>query len=241
MSIAIGVIPVRFGASRFPGKPLALILGRPMVQWVYEGARASKRLSRVIIATDDERIAAAARGFGAEAIMTSPECASGTDRAAEVAASSSSDFVINIQGDEPLVRGAMLDGLVLGLEESGAPMATLIARVESLELLNDPHIVKVVADGEGYALYFSRSPLPHGCSDYFYQHVGIYGYRRDFLLGYKDLPASRLEQAEKLEQLRALESGRRIRLIEIPCPTLSVDTPADIIKVEQYLARHSHE
>ncbi len=241
MATTIGVIPVRFGATRFPGKPLAPILGRPMVQWVYEGARASKLLSRVVIATDDERIASAARGFGAEAVMTSPDCPSGTDRAAEVAASSSCDFVINIQGDEPLVRGEMLDGLVRGLEEGGAPMTTLMARVESLELLNDPHIVKVVADGGGYALYFSRSPLPHGCSDYFYQHIGIYGYRRDFLLGYKDLPQSRLERAEKLEQLRALESGRRIRLIEISRPTLSVDTPADIIKVEQYLVRHSHE
>jgi 3-deoxy-manno-octulosonate cytidylyltransferase (CMP-KDO synthetase) len=241
LATAIGVIPVRFGATRFPGKPLAPILGRPMVQWVYEGARASKLLSRVVIATDDERIAAAARVFGADVIMTSPDCASGTDRAAEVASASSCDFVINIQGDEPLVRGEMLDGLVRGLVESGAPMATLMARVESLELLDDPHIVKVIADGGGYALYFSRSPLPHGCSDYFYQHIGIYGYRRDFLLGYKDLPPSRLERAEKLEQLRALENGRRIRLIEIPRPTLSVDAPADIIKVEQFLMRDSHE
>jgi 3-deoxy-manno-octulosonate cytidylyltransferase (CMP-KDO synthetase) len=241
LATAIGVIPVRFGATRFPGKPLAPILGRPMVQWVYEGARASKLLSRVVIATDDERIAAAARVFGADVIMTSPDCASGTDRAAEVASASSCDFVINIQGDEPLVRGEMLDGLVRGLVESGAPMATLMARVESLELLDDPHIVKVIADGGGYALYFSRSPLPHGCSDYFYQHIGIYGYRRDFLLGYKDLPPSRLERAEKLEQLRALENGRRIRLIEIPRPTLSVDAPADIIKVEQFLKRRSHE
>jgi 3-deoxy-manno-octulosonate cytidylyltransferase (CMP-KDO synthetase) len=241
LATAIGVIPVRFGATRFPGKPLAPILGRPMVQWVYEGARAATLLSRVVIATDDERIAAAARVFGADVIMTSPDCASGTDRAAEVASASSCDFVINIQGDEPLVRGEMLDGLVRGLVESGAPMATLMARVESLELLDDPHIVKVIADGGGYALYFSRSPLPHGCSDYFYQHIGIYGYRRDFLLGYKDLPPSRLERAEKLEQLRALENGRRIRLIEIPRPTLSVDAPADIIKVEQFLMRDSHE
>ncbi|MGD0781326.1 MAG: 3-deoxy-manno-octulosonate cytidylyltransferase [Candidatus Aminicenantales bacterium] len=241
MSTVLGVIPARFGSTRFPGKPLAPILGRPMVQWVYEGARASKLLSRVVIATDDGRIAAAARAFGADAVMTSPDCASGTDRAAEVAASSSCDFVINIQGDEPLVRGEMLDGLVRGLEESGAPMATLVARVERLELLNDPHIVKVVADGRGYALYFSRSALPHGCSDYFYQHIGIYGYGRDFLLGYKALSPSRLEKAERLEQLRALENGWRVRLIEIPRPTLSVDTPADIIKVEEFLVRHSHE
>jgi 3-deoxy-manno-octulosonate cytidylyltransferase (CMP-KDO synthetase) len=212
-----------------------------MVQWVYDGARASKLLSRIIIVTDDERIAAAARGFGAEAVMTSPDCASGTDRAAEVAAAAPCDFVINIQGDEPLIRGDMLDALVRGLEESGAPMASLMARVEKLELLSDPHIVKVVTDGGGSALYFSRSALPHGCFDYFYQHIGIYAYRRDFLLAYKDLPPSRLERAENLEQLRALENGRRIQMIEIPRPTLSVDTPADIIMVEQFLKRHSHE
>jgi 3-deoxy-manno-octulosonate cytidylyltransferase (CMP-KDO synthetase) len=211
-----------------------------MVQWVYEGARESKLLDRVIIATDDERILAAARAFGAEAAMTSAECASGTDRAAEIAADLPCDFVINIQGDEPLIRGDMLDRLVLGLEESGAPMASLMARVERLDLLADPHIVKVVTDAAGEALYFSRAALPHGCSDYFYQHIGIYGYRREFLLGYKNLPGRRLERAEKLEQLRALENGRRIRMIEIPRPTLSVDTPADIIKVEQFLTRRLH-
>ncbi len=212
-----------------------------MVQWVYEGARESKLLARVIIATDDERILAAARAFGAEAAMTSAECASGTDRAAEIAAGLPCDFVINIQGDEPLIRGDMLDRIVRGLEESGAPMVSLMARVERLDLLADPRIVKVVTDAAGEALYFSRSALPHGCSDYFYQHIGIYGYRRDFLLGYKDLPGSRLERAEKLEQLRALENGRRIRMIEISRPTLSVDTPADIIKVERFLTRRLHD
>lgn len=212
-----------------------------MVQWVYEGARESKLLARVIIATDDERILAAARAFGAEAAMTSAECASGTDRAAEIAAGLPCDFVINIQGDEPLIRGDMLDRIVRGLEESGAPMVSLMARVERLDLLTDPRIVKVVTDAAGEALYFSRSALPHGCSDYFYQHIGIYGYRRDFLLGYKDLPGSRLERAEKLEQLRALENGRRIRMIEISRPTLSVDTPADIIKVERFLTRRLHD
>lgn len=241
MARAVGIIPVRYGSTRFPGKPLALILGRPMIQWVYEGARQAALLERVIIATDDERIAAAGRAFGAEIALTSPDCASGTDRVAEVAAGLACDFVLNIQGDEPLVRGDMLDNLVRGLAEGGAPMATLAARVEDLTLLDDPHVVKVVADAAGRALYFSRSALPHGCSDYFYQHIGIYGYRRDFLLGYKDLPPSRLERAEKLEQLRALEAGRPIRLVEIPRPTLSVDTPADIIKVERFLEKKPHE
>jgi 3-deoxy-manno-octulosonate cytidylyltransferase (CMP-KDO synthetase) len=240
LASTVGIIPVRYGSVRFPGKPLALILGRPMVRWVYEGAREARLLDRILIATDDERIVEAARGFGAEAVMTSPECRSGTDRAAEAAARGDSEFVINIQGDEPLVRGAMLDSLVRALQESGAPMASLMARVHDPALIGDPHIVKVVVRADGDALYFSRSPLPHGHSDYFYQHIGIYGYRRDFLLGYRVLPRSRLEAAEKLEQLRALEGGHRIRMIEIASPTLSVDTPDDIIKVERFLERRSH-
>ena len=238
MPRAIGVIPVRFGSTRFPGKPLALILGRPMVQWVFEGARQSRLIERIIVATDDERIRAAAQAFGAQAILTSTECASGTDRVAEVAAGISADWVINIQGDEPLLRGEMLDRLILGLEASGAPMASLMARISEIDFISDPHITKVIVDANSDALYFSRSPIPCGVSDYFYQHIGIYAYRRDFLLHLRDLPPSRLERAERLEQLRVLENGFRIRMVEISRPTLSVDTPADIIKVEQFLSRH---
>jgi 3-deoxy-manno-octulosonate cytidylyltransferase (CMP-KDO synthetase) len=212
-----------------------------MVRWVYEGAREAKTLDRIVVATDDERILAAVRSFGAEALMTSGACASGTDRVAEAASRADAAIVVNIQGDEPLLRGKMLDALVRGLEESGAPMASLMARVERLELMGDPHIVKVVVDGRGDALYFSRSPLPCGASDYFYQHIGIYAYRREFLLGYSGLPPSRLERAEKLEQLRALESGHRIRMVETDAPTLSVDAPEDIIKVERFLARRPHD
>jgi len=238
---AIGIIPVRYGAVRFPGKPLAAILGRPMIQWVYEGAREARLLDRVIVATDDERIASAARNFGAEAVMTSPDHVSGTDRVAEAARNFEAEIILNIQGDEPLVRGAMLDALVESLRAGEAGMATLMAKVKDISLFNDPHIVKVVADASGHALLFSRSPVPFGASDYFHQHIGVYGYRRDLLMGYHRLPASRLESVEKLEQLRALEAGVRIKMVEIERPTLSVDTPRDIIRVERHLQTRLHE
>lgn len=233
----IGVIPVRYGSTRFPGKPLAPILGKPMIQWVYERARRARRLDRVIIATDDVRIMEAAASFGAEAKLTSPHHASGTDRVAEVAAETDAGIVLNIQGDEPLVRGEMLDALVDVLLSGDAQMATLMAKNNDISLLSDSHIVKVVADAHGRALIFSRSPLPYGATDFFHQHIGIYAYRRDLLLGYNRLPASRLEAVEKLEQLRAMESGIGIALVEIAEPTLSVDTPRDIIGVENRLRK----
>jgi len=237
----LGVIPVRFGSTRFPGKPLAPILGRPMLQWVYEGARRSRTIDRLIVAADDERIAAAAKSFGAEAVLTSPDCPSGTDRVAEAAAGIEADLIVNIQGDEPLIEGAMLDALVAALAESGAPMASLMARVGDPALAQDPHRVKVVTNGAGDALYFSRAPIPYGAADFVFVHIGIYAYRRDFLFRFRGLKPTRLEEAERLEQLRALENGYRIRMVEIAAPTLSVDTPADIIGVERRLRGGSHE
>ncbi len=235
---ALGVIPVRYGSSRFPGKPLAPILGRPMVQWVWEGASRASRLGRLIVATDDVRILEAARGFGAEAEMTSAGCASGTDRAAEVAARHEAPIVVNIQGDEPLIAGDMLDPLVEAIEAGAADMASLMTRDESPARLADPNVVKVVVDRGGRALYFSRAPLRSDSSDYFYRHIGIYAFRREVLLGYAALPPSRLEKAERLEQLRALDNGLRIRMIETARPTLSVDVAEDIIGVEKHLSRH---
>lgn len=235
---ALGVIPVRYGSSRFPGKPLAPILGRPMVQWVWQGASRASRLGRVIVATDDVRILEAARGFGAEAEMTSAGCASGTDRAAEVAARHETPIVVNIQGDEPLIAGDMLDPLVEAIEAGEADMASLMIRDDDPARLADPNVVKVVVDRGGRALYFSRAPLRSDISDYFYRHIGIYAFRRDVLLGYAALPPSRLEKAERLEQLRALDNGLRIRMIETSRPTLSVDVAEDIIGVETYLSRH---
>lgn len=238
---AAGIIPVRYQSTRFPGKPLALILGKPTIQWVYEGAKQAKLLDRIIIATDDSRIFQAANKIGAEALMTSADHSSGTERAAEAAMHVDASIIVNIQGDEPLVNGAMLDALVKALEDPSIPMATLMARVEDMALLQEKDIVKVVADREGNALYFSRSPLPYQAPDYFFQHIGIYSYRKDFLLNFHLLPSSRLEKIERLEQLRVLENGLKIKMVEISRPTLSVDTPQDIIKVEKFLKFRANE
>ncbi len=235
MREALGVIPARFSAQRFPGKPLAPILGRPMLQWVYEGARRATRLKRLVVATDDERILKAARAFGAEACLTSPDHTSGTERAAEAAARHDLPIVINIQGDEPLVRGEAIDALIEALQDESVPMATLARREADLSRIADPNVVKLVRDAEGFALYFSRSPLPHQAREYFYEHIGIYGYQKEFLQTFAGLPASRLEEVEKLEQLRALEHGFRIKVLETQHSSLSVDTPEDIIKVEERL------
>jgi len=238
---ALGVIPVRFHSTRFPGKPLAPILGKPMIQWVFEGAKKAKLLERIIIATDNERIFWTAEKIGAEVMMTSAEHLSGTERVAEVAAKVESPIIVNIQGDEPLVEGEILDDLVRALQDESIPMATLMAKVYDFHLLEESHIVKVISDKNGYALYFSRAPLPYQTVDFFYQHIGIYGFQRDFLLNFHKLGASRLENIERLEQLRVLENGLRIKMIEIPVATLSVDTPHDIIKVENILKKRNNE
>jgi 3-deoxy-manno-octulosonate cytidylyltransferase (CMP-KDO synthetase) len=237
---ALGVIPARFDSSRFPGKPLALILGKTMIQRVYERALASRRLDRVIIATDDDRILKAANEFGAEAWMTSREHESGTDRVAEVSRKLDFPIVINIQGDEPLLSEGMVGGLVEVLQREQPAMASLMARVYDLNLLADSNRVKVVVDKEDFALYFSRAPLPFRSADFFFQHIGIYGYSREFLLKFGEWPVSRLEKMEKLEQLRALENGCRIKMIEVPSLTLSVDSPQDIIRVEEILRREKN-
>jgi 3-deoxy-manno-octulosonate cytidylyltransferase (CMP-KDO synthetase) len=206
-----------------------------MIQRVYEAARTAKNLERVIVATDDKRILQAAQDFGAEARMTSSSHRSGTDRVAEVARKINASVVINIQGDEPLIKGEAIDELVEALQDEDIPMATLAVKEDDLNLLNDSNVVKVVPDKDGFALYFSRSPLPFQASDYFWRHIGIYGYQKDFLQKFCRIPPSRLEKTEKLEQLRALENGYRIKIIENKFSTLSVDLPEDIIKVENLL------
>jgi 3-deoxy-manno-octulosonate cytidylyltransferase (CMP-KDO synthetase) len=232
---AVGVIPARFASSRFPGKSLAPILGKPMLQWILEAARASSSLSGIIVATDDERIFDTAKLLGAEARMTSASHTSGTDRVAEVAASLDAPLVINIQGDEPLLEPSMIDDLAQALQDDSVPMASLMVRLSDREQILDRNIVKVVVDRMSQALYFSRFPIPFGASDYFFKHIGIYGYQRPFLLELSGLPASRLEMAERLEQLRVLENGHRIKMVECRFSTLSVDAPEDIIKVERIL------
>lgn len=227
------IIPARYGSTRFPGKPLADLWGKPVIQHVWERAGRTPRCGRVIIATDDERIAAAARGFGAEVAMTRGDHPSGTDRIAEVAAGLAADLIVNVQGDEPLVDPAAIEAAIAPLEgDPTIPMGTLYAPVESVGDLADPNIVKVVVDRAGFALYFSRLPIPFvrdDCAEVRrYRHLGLYVYRREFLLELAALPPTPLEQAEKLEQLRALEHGHRIRVVEIQEASPGIDTPEDL-------------
>ncbi|MBN2409593.1 MAG: 3-deoxy-manno-octulosonate cytidylyltransferase [Candidatus Aminicenantes bacterium] len=237
---AAAIIPVRYDSRRFPGKALAPILGKPMIQWVYEGVKQARLVDKVIIATDDRRIQEEAQGFGAAAVMTSKDHGSGTERAAEIAQDVDNKIIINIQGDEPLISGRHVDSLIETLEDGNIPTASLMTRVNDTASIDDPNMVKVAVDINGYALYFSRSPLPYRAADFFYLHIGIYGFQRDFLLRFPGLRPSRLERTEKLEQLRILENGFRIRMIEVPHPALSVDTPRDIIRVEEVLRKRNH-
>jgi 3-deoxy-manno-octulosonate cytidylyltransferase (CMP-KDO synthetase) len=229
---ALGVIPARYGSRRFPGKPLALIDGRPMLQHVFERAKRAGRLTRILIATDDRRILEAARGFGAEAVMTGSGHQSGSERVTEAAAGSDEPIILNIQGDEPLLDPGTLDLLVEALQDEAVSMATLARRETNLALIGDPNLVKVVSGGNGDALYFSRAPIPLGAAGFFLRHIGIYGFQREVLFKLAGLPPSPLEKSEKLEQLRALEAGIRIKILETAYSTLSVDCPADIIEVE---------
>lgn len=206
-----------------------------MLQHVWERAAQARYLTHVVIATDDERIAAEARRFGAIVRMTRPDHPSGTDRAAEVASAGEADVVVNIQGDEPLIDPAAIDAAVLALlADPEIPMATLKKLIEMPGEIADPNVVKVVTDRADNAIYFSRSMIPYLRDDArtaHYKHIGLYVYRRDFLLAYPDLPVGPLEQAERLEQLRALENGYKIRVVETDYESLGVDTPADLERV----------
>jgi 3-deoxy-manno-octulosonate cytidylyltransferase (CMP-KDO synthetase) len=241
VELAAGVIPARYASIRFPGKPLAAILGKTMISMVYERARRSRLLAEVLVATDDERIMKACADLGIPARMTSASHGSGTERAAEVARGLSSGLIVNIQGDEPLLDPGMIDALVEALQDPSVLMASLMTRVKDQAAFEDLNRVKVVVDKDRNALYFSRTPIPCRAPDGFFQHIGIYGYRKEFLFRFCALPPSDLEKAEKLEQLRALENGYRIRMVETAHSTLSVDTPRDIIEVERYLREHEHD
>ncbi len=238
---AVGVIPARFGATRFPGKPLTPIGGRPMIQRVWDGARGAKSLREVLVATDDERIAEACRGFGAEAVLTRADHPTGTDRLSEVADRLQDELVVNIQGDEPLIEGFVIDAAVAALQQDPhAPMATVVHPLEA-SALSDPNRVKVVLDRDGRALYFSRSPIPHvrAGADIppMWQHVGLYAYRRTFVHEFVRLAPTPAERAEGLEQLRALEHGYRIRCAIVEGWTsVPVDVPEDVARVEARLA-----
>jgi len=234
----LGVIPARFASTRFPGKVLAQIAGKTMLQHVYERASLATYLTSVIIATDDDRVYAAANSFGARVRMTRSDHLSGTDRAAEVASAEDAEIVVNIQGDEPLICPAAIDAALLPLvHDPELVMATLKKRIEDRREITDPNVVKVVTNGSGDAIYFSRCAIPFereisGKIPYF-KHIGLYVYRRDFLLGYSALPVGPLETAEHLEQLRALENAFSIRVVETEYESLGVDTPQDLERVSR--------
>lgn len=244
----VAIIPARYGSTRFPGKALALLAGKPMIQHVYEQTLKASLISRAIVATDDRRIADVIHQMGGEAIMTSTAHETGTDRLAEVAQGLEADIVVNVQGDEPLINPVMIDQAIEPfLYSNDLKMGTLKSRVKCLHDFLSPNVVKVVTDNAGYALYFSRSPLPFFRDrwqdlkdDAFasgkllcYKHVGLYVFQRDFLLEYAAMPQTFLELSEKLEQLRALENGIRIRVVETEFESLGIDTPEDLNKAKE--------
>ena len=239
----LGVIPARYASSRFPGKSLARIGTKTMLEHVYERASQARYLTRVLVATDDGRIAEAARAFGAQVKLTRADHTSGTDRVAEAASAEAAELVVNIQGDEPLIDPAAIDTAILPLlHDHGIAMGTLKKRIEDPREIGDPNVVKVVTNLEGDAIYFSRSTIPYVRTDVkgdavaHYKHIGLYVYRRDFLMGYSELPVGPLERAERLEQLRALENGYSIRVVETEYESLGVDTPDDLERVSRLFA-----
>jgi 3-deoxy-manno-octulosonate cytidylyltransferase (CMP-KDO synthetase) len=245
--MAIAVIPARYSATRLPGKPLVPLAGKPMIQRVWERTRLAKRVTRVLIATDDERILKAAAGFGAEAVMTRAEHRSGTERVAEVAAgipTSDDEVFVNVQGDEPLVEPDAIDTLVEAIEsEEGVSVATLMVPIANPSDIMDPNIVKVVLDFDGNALYFSRAPIPwvrdrrvpvHAKH---MKHLGLYAFRHAALLDFATLPTGDLERIEQLEQLRWMENGYKIRVAETQHDSVSVDVPEDVARVEKLLSK----
>lgn len=235
----IGIIPARYGSTRLEGKPLKDICGKPMIQRVYEAAQGARLLDQIYVATDDQRIVHAVESFGGNVRLTSPDHKTGTDRIAEVAANLDAEIVVNLQGDEPLLNPAMIDEVIQPfVDDPALPMSTLCVPILEEEALHDPNVVKVVFDQRGNALYFSRSLIPYPRKrDNFtaYEHLGLYAYRKDFLMTYISLPQSRLEINESLEQLRVLEAGYRLKVVVSahPYDGVSVDTPEDLERVRQ--------
>ena len=251
----LAIIPARWASTRFPGKPLAEILGKPMVQWVFEQARKASLVTEVVVATDDQRIFNVVCDFGGNAVMTSPDHQSGTDRAAEVAKNSECDIVVNIQGDEPLIPPENIDLVIKPLLSSpDLPVSTLMIAIRNRNEMFDPNICKVVVDSKGQALYFTRAPVPydrdswpdvvHSIKDgdinsavLGYKHIGMYAYTKSFLLQFPELKTSRLENLEKLEQLRVLENGYSIQVMETDQNSIGVDRPEDLAEVAQMMSK----
>ncbi|OGU16640.1 MAG: hypothetical protein A2X61_01125 [Ignavibacteria bacterium GWB2_35_12] len=243
---AICIIPARYDSTRLPGKPLINIAGKPLLQWVWESAKKSVYLSRVIIATDDERICDMCKNIGAEYLLTPKNIQSGSDRIAFTYQSlkEDADIILNLQGDEPLIKADVIDLLINQFALSNADVGTLIKKINTNDELFDPSVVKVVIDNNNYALYFSRSPVPHVRdtmpeswlnNNNYWKHIGIYAYRKESLLNFANLSPSKLEQAEKLEQLRLLEHGAKYLCVETDINLIGVDTKEDIVEVEKIL------
>ncbi|MGH9854661.1 MAG: 3-deoxy-manno-octulosonate cytidylyltransferase [Blastocatellia bacterium] len=252
----VAIIPARYASTRLPGKPLIEIAGKPMIMRVVERANRTASISRVIVATDDERVFQAVTRAGAEAIMTSPDHATGTDRLAEVAARLDAEIIVNIQGDEPLIEPSTIEAAVAPLlDDRSIVMSTTCEPIESVEDALKSNVVKVVIDRDGFALCFSRNPIPfpraavleHGSIKAalrarpellraFNKHTGLYVYRRDFLLTYAKLPPTPLEQSEMLEQLRALEHGYKIKVVAVAHRSIGVDTPEDLKLVKRMIS-----
>lgn len=243
MAEVVAVIPVRFGAQRFPGKPLAKILGKSMIEWVVEGVSQSQLIKKIIVATDDQRIADACSTLNVEVVMTDSELPSGSDRVYAAIKNSSEDLIINVQGDEPLIDGKLLDKMAQFMKSENEWEMVTFGRPMDLSSLESQNTAKIVLNQNDYALYFSRYPIPYsrnkekenfaGCL----KHIGIYGYKKSFLKTFCETPAQALEKAEGLEQLRALYLGARIKVLQVDYESWGVDTPEDIEKVEDLLRK----
>jgi len=238
------VIPARYGSTRLPGKPLALLAGKPMIQHVYERAKLAEQAGRVIVATDDERIVKAVESFGGTARMTRPDHRTGTERVAEVAAHEKGDVFVNVQGDEPLLDPVAVDTAVNALlEEPPAAISTVATPIKTPADIMDPNVVKTVLDFDNNGLYFSRAPIPwvrdtpSKMQVRHLKHLGLYVFQRDALLEYPTLPQGELERIEQLEQLRWLENGWKIRVAEVQHDAVSVDVPEDVARVEKLLQK----
>jgi len=244
---AVAIIPARFDSTRFPGKPLATLNGKILIQHVYEHASEAKLVDSVLVATDDQRIFDAVTAFGGKVVMTSGRHESGTDRIAEAAAGIECEVVVNVQGDEPFIRPEMIDDVVeLLYNDTKASISTLATTITDNDDIRSPNVVKVVVDDDGFALYFSRAPIPYHRDDWkdlgdvvymadntlLFKHIGIYGYRKDDLLKFSSMPPGGLESIEKLEQLRALACGMKIKVKETQFDTFGIDTEEDLRKAE---------
>ena len=252
----VAIIPARYASSRFPGKALVDIVGKPMIQWVYERTCQAAGVGQVLVATDDARIYQVVQGFGGYAVMTSPNHATGTDRLAEVAERLEAEFIVNVQGDEPLIEPAAIDAAIAPCaEDPTLVMSTLRCPIPTVDELFDISITKVVCDAQDFALYFSKAPIPYHRDAWGplasmiprlrlaggtppvvgWRHIGLYVYRRTFLLEFARLPQTPLERLEQLEQLRALEHGYRIKVVPTPYMSIGIDTPEDVAKVRRLL------